>query len=101
MSTRRLCDEIIAQPPVSLPTEHPKRMPPVGTRFFFFRHNRMRLPRSVYSERSVLRGMFEAVVRQRVGSASVKGAGLCNEFCTFGPLHEPSVRPILVPAYSH
>ena len=32
----------------------------------------MRLPRPVSSERSVLRGMFEAVVRQRVGSASVK-----------------------------
>ena len=30
-----------------------------------------------------------------------QGAGLCNELCSFGPLHEPSVRPILVPAYSH
>ena len=29
------------------------------------------------------------------------GAGLCNELCSLGPLHEPSVRPILVPAYSH
>ena len=29
------------------------------------------------------------------------GAGLCNELCSLGPLHEPSVGPILVPAYSH
>ena len=32
----------------------------------------MRLPRPVPSERRVLRGMFEAVVRQRVSSARVK-----------------------------